>query len=79
MKGGFISGALKWIIFFLQRLGNCGNFKQGNPSKEVAGKMRSACAFCGSTEDLTQDHIIPASRGGPTAFITNNSSVNRAI
>ena len=53
-----------WIIFFLQRLGNCGNFKQGSPSKEVAGKNASACAFCGSTEDLTQDHIILASRGG---------------
>jgi hypothetical protein len=46
-KGGFISGALKVKLdnLFLQRLGNCGNFKQGNPSKEVAGKNAQRLRF----------------------------------
>ena len=27
-------------------------------------KINTECSFCGSTEDLTVDHIIPVSRGG---------------
>jgi len=26
------------------------------------------CAYCGSTEDLTLDHIVPLSQGGPHSF-----------
>jgi len=28
-------------------------------------KMEAQCAYCGSKENLTYDHIIPLSRGGP--------------
>ena len=28
-------------------------------------KRQSACAYCGSSEELTADHLLPTSRGGP--------------
>lgn len=34
----------------------------------VMGRHGSACIYCGSRDDLTQDHFIPRSRGGPSAL-----------
>ena len=31
----------------------------------VLAHYNHKCVYCGATEDLTQDHIIPLSRGGP--------------
>lgn len=33
-------------------------------TKELKRIYNSPCAFCGSTEDITLDHIVPLSRGG---------------
>jgi hypothetical protein len=69
-----------WIIFFLQRLGNCGNFKQGNPSKEVAGKNAQRLRFLRfNRRPHPGPHYPSEQTRAPMAFITNNSSVNRAI
>lgn len=32
--------------------------------RELKALYASACAFCGSKDDITMDHIIPISRGG---------------
>jgi len=36
--------------------------------KNVLVRDGYECVYCGSTKDLTVDHIIPASRGGKTNF-----------
>jgi len=33
--------------------------------KQVKESWDYACAYCGSDEDLTIDHIVPQSKGGP--------------
>jgi hypothetical protein len=53
-----------WIIFFYKDWEIAGISNKETRQKKWLVKMRSACAFCGSTEDLTQGHIILASRGG---------------
>lgn len=34
--------------------------------EEIKRRDGFRCAYCGSTEDLTIDHLRPRSRGGPT-------------
>jgi 5-methylcytosine-specific restriction endonuclease McrA len=34
------------------------------PKSVVRGLLKDPCAYCGSTEDIEIDHIIPLSRGG---------------
>ena len=41
--------------------------------KSVKEQWDNECAYCGSTDDLTIDHIIPRSKGG------NNSLENCAL
>jgi len=36
--------------------------------KRVYAFYRHRCLYCGSTENLTIDHIIPWSRGGGSAY-----------
>jgi len=38
--------------------------------KEIKEKWENQCAYCGSKENLTIDHIIPQSKGG-TDFTKN--------
>ncbi len=32
---------------------------------EIVAKFDGACAYCGSTDSITVDHVIPISKGGP--------------
>lgn len=36
--------------------------------KNVLTRDNNRCVYCGSTEDLSVDHIIPSSRGGKSSF-----------
>lgn len=36
--------------------------------REMLERDGHQCRYCDSTEDLTADHIIPVSRGGPTTI-----------
>jgi len=38
--------------------------------QQIKEKWNHQCAYCGSTENLTIDHVIPRSNGG-SDFITN--------
>ena len=36
--------------------------------RNIMARDRHECVYCGSREELTIDHVIPASRGGKTNF-----------
>lgn len=38
--------------------------------KMIKEKWNNECAYCGSTENLTIDHVVPRSKGG-SDFVTN--------
>jgi hypothetical protein len=55
-----------------------GNFQQGNPSKEMAGKnARRVRFFAAQPKTLPKTTSSLRAKAAPTAFITNNTSVNR--
>lgn len=40
------------------------NLMRGQLSKELAARDAKVCRYCGSTENLSIDHIVPLARGG---------------
>lgn len=67
-RGGFISGAIKRNLdnlMFYKDWEIAGTAHQPTRHKKWLVKTQGgACLYCGSTENLTQDHVIPKSRGG---------------
>ncbi len=45
-------------------------FRSGDAKRmwreEIKRRDGYSCCYCGATEDLTIDHVIPLSKGGPT-------------
>ncbi len=66
-KGGHISTALKEkldLILFYKDWGIAGISNQATRQKAWLVKRDKVCQRCGSDKNLTQDHIIPHSKGG---------------
>lgn len=45
-------------------------FRSGDAKRmwreEIKRRDGYCCVYCGATEDLTIDHVVPLSKGGPT-------------
>ncbi|QDZ20313.1 HNHc domain-containing protein [Chloropicon primus] len=56
------------VKFYVKKLK--GAFDKGVPltRKNVYARDRHKCQYCGSTKNLTLDHVIPTSRGGGTEW-----------
>jgi 5-methylcytosine-specific restriction endonuclease McrA len=66
-----ISGALEKKIYnllFYNDWGIAGKAHKETRQKMHLAKTVAACVNCGSTENLTQDHVIPRSKGGPNGL-----------
>lgn len=66
-KGGFISQGIKKrldSLMFYKDWEIAGKANQDTRQRLYLIKTHGKCANCGSTKNLTQDHIHPSSKGG---------------